>query len=162
MCKLNSDGKVLWASGMGRDREDYFNGLALGLDGGVFVAGRFWGPSNFNPDPDAKTILESAGSFDAYVLSWTRTGHLVWATQLGGPDDDGALDLAAGRDGAFYITGYYHSGNLLLLAPLGAADGFVVKMSLAGNVIVARGFGGPKRHRRLYCSGSRRQALPDR
>jgi hypothetical protein len=87
-------------------------------DGSVYVAGQTFSTRFTNGAP-----FSSAGAFqtnfmggkqagDAFVARFDNTGtNLIYATYLGGSDDDAAYALAVDADGNAYVTGATASGN---------------------------------------------------
>jgi hypothetical protein len=113
LAKLNPTGSaIVWATFLGGRSEDYSFGIALAPDGGVWATGITSSP-DFPVTPDAHQVVWG-GDWDLYVVRVTATaGAVTYATYLGGSGDDGKLSgadvdmgkgVAAGPDGAAYVT----------------------------------------------------------
>jgi len=81
--KLDPNGTVLWAKSFGGPYQDYSQGLAVGPEGEVYVAGTFMGPwVNLggqiydNVDPDWLG--------DIFLLELDDNGQVVWAKTFSG------------------------------------------------------------------------------
>ncbi len=71
--KLDSDGDVVWARGMGSTAQDIGFGVAAGSDGKVFSTGFVSG--SFDADPDSCTqTISTAGGRDIFVWSLDSGG----------------------------------------------------------------------------------------
>jgi len=111
--KLNADGAFVWAKAVGGAGDDWGQGVALDINGGVYVNGKFRGAVDF--DPGAGTFnLTSAGTDAGFVLRLDADGAFSWAGATGSPviDASGRVDnlsqsIALGYDGAIYTTGQF-------------------------------------------------------
>jgi hypothetical protein len=132
---LSPDGsQLLYATYLGGSGHDLAWSLAVDNQGQAFVTG--WTDStNFPVTADAiQPAL--AGKSDAFlaVLNSAGTG-LVYATYLGGEQEDFASSLALDATGNVYLGGHTQSGNFLpkvtpqRLGPGGWQNAFVAKFS---------------------------------
>ena len=80
----------------------YATALTLGFDGSIYVAGYTRGSL------DSEVY---SGRDDAFVIKFSAEGKRVWTRLLGTTQDDQALALTTGVDGAIYVAGST-SGNL--------------------------------------------------
>ncbi len=76
--------------------------LALDSSDNIVVTGRFTGFMIVGPE-----TLESAGSGDIFIASWTRDGTYRWGRRYGGIDDEACADVAIYPDGNIAITGSF-------------------------------------------------------
>lgn len=109
--------------------------VAADAAGATYVAGYTdsWG----FPTLDAFQPAYGGGEYDAFVLKLDAAGRLVYATYLGGRDEDRAYGLAVDASGAAFVTGYTHSPDFPLRDAFqpdlaGDKDAFVVKLSPDG------------------------------
>jgi uncharacterized delta-60 repeat protein len=92
LVKFAPDGSLIWQRTWGGSNSEFGNGLALGSDGSIYVAGE---ASSFQGN-------------DAFLLKFTLDGTLVWQRDWNG---GGAQNLSAGQgvavgaDGSVYLTG---------------------------------------------------------
>jgi len=134
--KYNFEGDVLWARSGGGSSVDQSSGITTDANGNVYVTGGFTNTSTFG-----STSLVSLGSFDAFVVKYSATGSLVWATSGGGTDNDQSTDISSDAAGNVYITGYYQGTGYFGSATLFGHpnnSSFIVKYNAAGNVLWAR------------------------
>ncbi len=86
------------------------------------------------------------GEGDAYVAKFTRDGQHLWSTYLGGAYDDGITALAVDEEGFIYVAGWTRSSGWVSggydTSYGGSGDGFVVKLSPAGEYLWATYLGG--------------------
>lgn len=117
LVKFAPDGSLVWqriwngttVRGIGR------TGVALGVDGSVFVTG-----------------VSTNNGNDAVLLKFDANGALLWERTWGGPNSDQSLAVAAAPDGSAYIAGTATSFGPSSLAL------FVVKFDSAGNLVWQR------------------------
>ncbi len=124
------------------DEFDEKMGIAVDSQGAVYVTG--WTNS---PDFPTKNPLDAilGGPWDAYVAKFdtSKSGFasLIYSTYLGGSNIDNGNDIAVDEEGNAYVTGFTRSNDLTLVNPVqsnlkGRQDAFVVKLNVAGAVLV--------------------------
>lgn len=135
MAQLDGSHDVAWA-------------VAADAAGATYVAGYTdsWG----FPTLDAFQPAYGGGEYDAFVLKLDAADRLVYATYLGGRDEDRAYGLAVDASGAAYVTGYTHSPDFPVRAAgqphvAGDKDAFVVKLSPDGRMAWGTFLGGVAR-----------------
>jgi hypothetical protein len=136
---LDLNGNYLWGGAIGGSGSDSVTSVAVGPDGGVWLAGFFHSGANLNPGisgaPDTRTSQSTSDSFlirlmsnGGYVNAWTLMGSVK--------------DIAAGSDSSAYVVGQY-AGSGIDLDPTtavqsfnatGASDGFVLKLGPTGTL----------------------------
>jgi len=133
VAKLNPSGSaLLYATYLGGSGEDQANAVAVDGAGNAYVAGETW-----SSDFPTQVALDGAlGGFeDAFVAKLNPSGSaLVYATYLGGSEDDDATSVAVDGAGNAYVVGGTYSSDFPTVAPLdgsfrGVRDGFVAKLS---------------------------------
>ena len=135
---LNSSGNFLWAKSTSSfDTNNYGWAEAMALDGqgGVYVAGRFVGTVDFDPDTDTFS-LTSAGDADAFVWQINASGNLVWAGQMGGTGVDSARGIGVDTAGNIFVAGSFSGtadfdpgAGTYNLTSAGGADIFIAKLA---------------------------------
>lgn len=123
-------------------------------DGDLVVAGTFKGKVALSDS----IHLESAGGQDIFVVELNPKGEVVWASRLGGPEDDKVGDLAMAPDQSVVLVGTVRGrGQIKVdewsLDARGDEDALVVKLAPpgssywkhAGQVMWASRFGGGAR-----------------
>lgn len=138
--KLSADGSALrFATLLGGSAEDTLAGLALGEDGEITVAGT----TRSRDFPVSSWSVASArGGRDAFVARLDPLAErLLFATRLGGSDDDEGRALAVDEEGCVYLTGRTESHDFP--TTLGAldrerrgVDAFVLKLSGGGRTLL--------------------------
>jgi len=77
--KLNVDGSFAWAKSIGGEGWlDNGNGIALDVNGNVYITGSFTGTVDFDPGIGIFN-LASAGYNDAFISKLDNNGNFVWA-----------------------------------------------------------------------------------
>ena len=122
VAKFDKTGKLLYSTYLGGSRDDAVMGLAVDSTGAVYAAG-------FTSSPDFPGVPASAAQSkfhgpnslagskgfiwgDAFVAKLTPAGNgLVYATYLGGGDDDAAMALAIDAAGNAYVAGFTDSAD---------------------------------------------------
>ncbi|MEP6819897.1 MAG: SBBP repeat-containing protein, partial [bacterium] len=130
---------LVFCSYLGATGDDKAYGLAIdNTASNVYVVGQT-SSNNFpllNPAQPA-----FGGSFDAFIAKVSSTGAKIYATYLGGNNDDRGTGIAVNSAGEAYVTGFTSSTNFPTLTPLqisngGSFDAFVTKLNSAGNGFV--------------------------
>ncbi|HUF90895.1 MAG TPA: SBBP repeat-containing protein [Candidatus Limnocylindria bacterium] len=121
---------------------DVTEGIAIAVDGSgnTYVAGTsialdFPAPGAVQPG--------NGGSYDAVVMKLNATATaLVYATYLGGTDDDSAFAIDVDGAGDAYVAGFTRSSDFPTASPLqpanagGFADAFVTRLNASGSALV--------------------------
>jgi uncharacterized protein (TIGR03437 family) len=124
--KLNPDATaMLYSTYLGASGDDSITALAIDAAGAAYVTGTT-SSSNYPVTTGAYRTTFSGPSTtfvaervlgDAYLAKLDPTGaSLVFATFLGGTDDDGGFAVALGPDGAIWVAGQTASQNFPLTA----------------------------------------------
>jgi Tfp pilus assembly protein PilZ len=147
--KFSSAGELVWITQLGQTTKiagviganvgsDYANGLAIGSDGSLYVAGTVYGQLGES----------NGGSSDAFVAQFSSDGTLGWVSQLGATrQNTDILDANAGGDsfkavavgasGAIYCGGNT-DGNMDDINadpdPTNSDDLIIAKFTAAGEI----------------------------
>jgi hypothetical protein len=163
--KYNSSGFVQWATKIGdvtpmptNVGSDRGLSIAISPDGSIVVTGFY----NANPlvmynAPNGSivsslTLTNTSGgttTSDAFIVKYSTAGTAIWATNIGGINNDAGLSVAIDNASNIVVTGQYASPSLFVnntpngtttgftLTNTGSADVFVVKYSSLGIAIWA-------------------------
>jgi hypothetical protein len=142
------DPSVAWGSFVSEDSIGY--GVATDGSGNVIVAGYTRRPF---PEPLFETDggfqpAFGGGTFDAFVAKTSGSGELLWASYIGGDDDDYANAVTTDASGNVLVTGRTQSTNFPTKTPFGPTfgggeiDAFVAKISGAGALLWSSYLGG--------------------
>ena len=120
-----------WRIQFGTDQADTSYGVSAGADGSVVVAAA----------TEGSLAGDNQGQRDAYLAQYSSRGELVWALQVGGPQNDSPLGVSVAPDGSIYVGGFtdgdFASPNQ------GSADVWLARFDAGGNELWRRQFGGP-------------------
>ena len=97
-----------WVEQIGSTDEDHTKAVAHDDAGNVYVAGEYEGTITI--DTPTPTVLISTGDKDIYIAKFDPTGIPIWATSVGGGDNDfvnGIKVNSTGTSGEIYLTGQY-------------------------------------------------------
>jgi uncharacterized protein (TIGR03437 family) len=105
-------------------------------DGVTWNTPSLTGVSNVALGPNCTAYVTRSASTDAFVAKVAPDGTVLWATYLGGADQDAAVALAVDSQGNCYVTGYTASTDFPAIAPMIGIKGeeytFVAKYSPSG------------------------------
>lgn len=147
LTRLSPDGHtVIWSTYLGGSAADNGLAVAVGPDGDIYVAG-MTASSNFPVTAGALRTTYSGGTSDVFVARISPDGRsLRYCTYLGGSLGDLGLAVAVDGQGCAFVAGYTASTDFPTTAGVvkttrsggffDAADGFVAKLSPAGNALV--------------------------
>lgn len=112
VCKLDADGKFLWAKQLaeidrlaGTSGED---GISVTVDakGNFYTTGSFYKDTqDFDPGPG--TFNMTAVNHDVFITKLDPSGSFVWAKKLSGKFKDFGYSIAVDRVGNVYTTGEF-------------------------------------------------------
>jgi len=101
--------ELLYATYLGGTGEDRAFGIAIDGEDGAVICG-----VTSSPDFPIRGAYQSepGGKLDAFVACISSSGsEVLYATYLGGEEDDGAFDVVVNSDGDSYVSGETLSGN---------------------------------------------------
>ena len=107
--KLDSNGKYVWARGMGGSTGAWDFGYAIAVDGGgnVYTTGVLASATaDFDPGPGVFT-LTNHGMNDIFVSMLDSSGNFVNAVAIGAANNDQGNHIAVGATGVVYVTGFF-------------------------------------------------------
>ncbi len=148
--KLDPAGNFLWVKTIGGNDTDIGTAITVDAMGNLYATGCFSGNVDFDPGP-ATYSLTSNGPYHVFILSLDANGNFIWAKSLGNQNSNyeistGILIEPAGN---ILITGDF--GSVVDFDPSPStytvngvlSDGFILKLSAAGNFIWVKTIGGP-------------------
>ncbi|MFO0356842.1 MAG: SBBP repeat-containing protein, partial [Sphingobacteriaceae bacterium] len=162
--KFLNSGLLNWATYYGGSGQDWAYSLVIDGFNNVYIAGETLS-SNFPTFNMIGAYFQGSLSWpgfmkDAFVVKFSNTGVLLWATYFGGSGDECAHKLASDSFGNIYMTGYTQSNVLFPIQNLlgayndalysGSDDAFIVKFSVTGQLLWGTFFGGSG-FDRAYC-----------
>jgi len=140
VARVNGSGTLLWATYLGGSSSDYAYGVASDGLGGALVAGY-----TYSTDFEGRTNSHHGGESDAFVARVSGSGTLLWATYLGGSNNDRAYAVASDGSGGALVAGYTYSTDFEGRTNShhgGESDAFVARVSGAGTLLWATYLGG--------------------
>lgn len=142
IAKYDSTGNLVWAKSAGGGLDDKSKGIALDINGNVYITGYFNSPViNF----DSISLNTTMGN-DLFIAKYNNNGDILWAKNVGGGSGDYSNSIATDEMGNSFITGYFTSASILfgtttLNNPFSASGGhnyFIAKFDSSGNHVWAR------------------------
>jgi len=134
--KLNSSGDFVWAKAMGGINLEQGTSIAVDDAGNILTAGLYYeSEADFDPGEGSFT-LTPYGSGDIFISKLDNSGNFVWATSVGGSNDDEVLTIVLDTSGNVYISGYFWSpsitfGSDILSNTNSGREIFVAKLNTA-------------------------------
>ncbi|MBK7476801.1 MAG: T9SS type A sorting domain-containing protein [Haliscomenobacter sp.] len=143
LIKLDSNGKLLWATRAGGKGDVRALAFALGKNGAPAIAGIYNDQAFFG----ATTLVANTSDLDIFLASYTPEGALLWARKAGGVYDDEVFDMTSDTAGNFYLCGQLVGvmnlgNNLEIQSRDGNSDAFVLKYQPDGVPLWAKVLGG--------------------
>lgn len=146
---IDPETDLVWSSLLGGNDGESLGGAAAGPDGSIYLAGQTvsldfpTSGGGFDPTPN--------GFLDAYVARLSADGsQLLFATFLGGLDDDWAEGIDVDPLGNAYVVGYTFSQNFPstpgVLKPTANRfiNGYATKLSPTGQLVYSTFIGGSR------------------
>jgi len=149
--KLDPSGNFVWAVTMGgAGGNDRGLSIALNGNGDIHTTGQFQYTSDFDPGVSTYTIsIVGGGGTDAFISKLNSSGNFVWATSVGGPNQDLGTSIKVDANSNVYTTGSFMGGadfdpgaGVYTLTCAGFTDVFISKLNSAGNLVWAKSMGG--------------------
>lgn len=101
-----------------------------------------------------------AGGFDIFVLRFSNTGALTWATNYGGPNYEEGIDISTDESGNIYVVGASEDSLPIQNRPGafnqaaftgGFGDGFILRFNASGALTWASYFPGTTQFTNVAC-----------
>ena len=128
--RLSADGSLVWVSQLGTAALDWTQGVGVGPDGGVLLAG----------STEGDFAAGNAGERDMIVVSLGADGAEQWRWQAGTAGADSAFEIR--QAGQFIVATGSATGDLTGDGSgLGERDAVLVWLDLDGNLVEVQQFG---------------------
>jgi hypothetical protein len=131
--KLDANGNKQWAKNFGGPSDESNGAIVVTSDGSIVLSA--------NTSGNGGDVSGFHGIWDMWVVKLTSTGTKVWATAMGGSNDDEAFSLTPTSDGGFMVAGYTYSTEIDPTLNTGR-DAWLVKLSAGGSQVWQKTFGG--------------------
>lgn len=144
VAKWSSTGAWAWSKTVGGSGFDSGNAIATDPSGNVIVAGYIGAASTGGPNFGGGA-LASAGGNDAFVVKYSSAGVWLWNRTFGGVSNDFGTAVKADALGNVYVAGTFAGTanfGAVTMSSAGLSDGFLVKLTSAGEFVWASRFGG--------------------
>ncbi len=128
--RLRPDGSVAWAAQLGTSALDWTQGVGLGPDGGVLLAG----------STEGSFAADNAGERDMIVVSLDADGNEQWRWQGGTAGTDSAFEVRQTGD-HIVVTGSVIGDLAGDGSSRGERDAVLVWLDLDGNLVEVQQFG---------------------
>ncbi len=139
--KLDASGNFVWARRFGGDADEFGVGIVVDAGGRAYVTGSF--------DDDihiataiSEVVLNTVDEEETFVAKLNKAGDALWAKRLGGLETQLPQAIALDPDRNVYVTGFFDAtmdadpgAGVSNLGNIGGVDGFVIKLSRAGNYV---------------------------
>lgn len=130
---LNASGDLLWQKTLGGSGFDM--GLCTMSDQtGTYVAG--WTSS------DDGDVTSAFGSDDAWIVSLSQQGDILWQASFGGSGNESARGLGRNADGGVILACRTNSTDGQVSTPHGGYDAWVLKVDEVGALVWETSIGG--------------------
>ncbi|MBI3141962.1 MAG: SBBP repeat-containing protein [Bacteroidetes bacterium] len=147
VCKLDSQGKLLWARQTGTTMAAEVKAIAVDDSSNVYITGYFMDTIRMTVGQNTKLLV--AKIMDIFVCKLDAKGNFLWAKQLGASSYGNGLSIAANDSGYVYTIGYFKdtmdlgqiSANHELIS-LGQTDVYICKLTARGQLVWAVQLGG--------------------
>ena len=132
--KLNAIGNFEWSRYFGGNFTDTPEGILQLEDESYIIAG--------GSDSNDTDISSNIGSYDFWIIRITANGDLLWERSFGGTEIDEANGLSQTSDGHILVVGDTRSRDVNVTSNKGAADIWAVKLSISGELLWEKNYGG--------------------
>ena len=149
--KVDSNGNLIYASGIGGATDEWAYSLATDLQNNLYITGYFTGTVDFDPNLINTVYLTSAGLQDIFILKLDSLGNYLWAKNIGGAGYDygNSIVFDTIANGSVLLTGSFSgtvdfdpSAAIHSVTSAGTQNSFLLKLDVAGNFQWAQGVGG--------------------
>ncbi|UCF49216.1 MAG: SBBP repeat-containing protein, partial [Thermoplasmatales archaeon] len=127
VAKIDTNGSWQWAKSGGGTGFDNGYGIAMDIDGNIYITGYFKYTAMFG-----STNLNSQGDADVLISKLNTDGDWLWANSAGGTRNEYGYDIAVDNSKNICITGYFNDtvtfGNIPLTSQ-GSNDIFIASLS---------------------------------
>jgi len=132
--KLSSDGEAEWKETYGGSGWEESYKIIQTSDLGFLAVG-------FSTSSDGDLTLNQ-GDQDFWILKLDESGAIQWQKTLGGSGSDRAYSVQQTTDGGYVVAGLSSSSDGDVTGNHGAADFWVIKLNIFGDLIWQKSLGG--------------------
>ncbi|AFE04318.1 hypothetical protein COCOR_01829 [Corallococcus coralloides DSM 2259] len=127
LLKLNILGVQQWVRQIDAGELDDAKSVAVGPDGGVYIAGETFGSLDGNTNN---------GTVDVLLARYDSAGNRAWSRMLGGEQPDYAFGVAVTPDNVVQVVGY--TSGLDNIPSAGGSDAFLTRYDALGTKVGSR------------------------
>jgi len=149
IAKFSTDGTIVWANSFGGEYRDKGRCVAVGPTGDyVYTAGWFYSETIEIGGLLFSNNDNSTNTCDVFLVKYSTAGDFIWATTAGGDNIDRYQDITINYSGEILLAGTFKGhdidfdGDVLGNTNPFFDDGFVVKYSSVGEVLMNKNAGG--------------------
>jgi hypothetical protein len=153
--KLDPNGNLVWAKAFNGTYIENGGSITIDATGNVYTTGVFTETTDFDPGPGVYNL--SPGflvAFNTYIVKLDPSGNLVWAKSLVSETYNSGTGIQVSSSGSIYLTGDFNDttdfdpsvADTFELAPVGADNIYVLKLSNSGNFIWVKQMEGTGNH----------------
>ncbi len=149
LAKYDSSGNVMWAKRFGGNIGEFPLGIALDLNGNIFITGSTGSTSIIF---GAFTLINTiAPKTEVFTVKFDNSGNALWAKMCTGSSNDYVHALTVDKFGNCYVTGFFYGSTItfgsivlsnIVTSGLQKPDYFIVKYDPMGNAVWAKRAGG--------------------
>ena len=148
--KYNSNGDFIWAKQFTGTFLKGAAGLEVDDQENIFVCGDFIGTVDFDPGPGVYNLSTGIPATKLFITKLTADGNFIWAKEIGGNNSVIPRGIVMDADFNVYLTGDFYghidfdpgAASFFLDAYGGYSACFVVKLTMNGDMVWARRYGG--------------------
>ncbi|MDY2586114.1 hypothetical protein SNF14_02085 [Winogradskyella aquimaris] len=141
LVKLDANGNIIWEKSFGYQGADSGISIIETSDQGFLLSGILDVTASGGEGNSSRTANRHAGG-DYWVLKLNSSGDLEWSRYFGGNFTDTPYNAIETNDNAYIIVGSSDSDDTDISNNIGTYDYWVIKLSLSGELIWERSFGG--------------------
>ncbi|APY10789.1 hypothetical protein BWZ22_05840 [Seonamhaeicola sp. S2-3] len=144
--KLDSNGNFIWANSNGGTSTDLSYSIDLDSSNNVYIAGFFYGTTDFDPGVGTTNITAS-GCNDIFIQKFDPNGNLVWVKTIGNTGCDQAKSLTIDKNDNIYTIGSFSdtvdfdpNAGVSNLSSNGSSEVFILKLDSNGDFVWVKSF----------------------
>ena len=145
--KFNSEGKLIWGTYFGGEKEDRIYGITIDKSDNIYITGQTSSKNGISTNISHQQ--KNQGDIDVIIAKFNSNGILIWGTYYGGNASDLGLGITIDNYNNLYICGITSSDTLIATDGThqffyneGDGDIFISKFSSDGNLLWGSYYGG--------------------
>jgi len=148
ICKLDSNGDLIWANSMGGDGDDNAGHLTLDSFGNFYISGSY--DNSIDLDPGLNEFEIGGSVYSGYIAKYSQDGDFIWARNIASAPSAYIYDMKIDPQGNIMATGYFRGDRdfdpsdeeYVLNNASSMEDIFVLRLNESGQLIWAKAFVG--------------------